>query len=101
LEGVRLDGAYPLAVWAVLKPREAVTKAVMAPGGEENPPAPRDAQDCVVVEYLVAGVLPGVIGWAAGLWTLEIVKSLATATPFSRPIATPLKRLDLAYPCSA
>jgi alkanesulfonate monooxygenase SsuD/methylene tetrahydromethanopterin reductase-like flavin-dependent oxidoreductase (luciferase family) len=35
------------------------------------------------------------------LATALAVKSLATATPFSRPIATPLKRLDLAYPCSA
>ena len=29
------------------------------------------------------------------------VKSLPTATPFSLSIATPLRRLDLAYPCSA
>jgi hypothetical protein len=30
-----------------------------------------------------------------------IVKSLATETPFSRPNTTPLRCLDLAYPCSA
>jgi hypothetical protein len=72
LEGVRLDGPDPLAVWVVLKPREAIAKAVMASGGEENLPEPRDAQDCVVVEYLVVGALPEVIGYAAGLWTLEI-----------------------------
>jgi ERCC4-related helicase len=29
------------------------------------------------------------------------VKSLATETPFSRPNTTPLRCLDLAYPCSA
>jgi hypothetical protein len=31
----------------------------------------------------------------------QIVKSLPTVTPFSRPIATPLGMMDLAYPRSA
>ena len=31
----------------------------------------------------------------------KAVKSLPTATPFSLSIATPLRRSDWAYPCSA
>jgi hypothetical protein len=66
LEGVRLDGPDPIAVWAVLKPREAL---------RVDPAHPRDGQDCVVVEYLVAGPLPhkglNAGGIAAGIWTVE------------------------------
>ena len=65
LEGVRLDGANPIAVWAVLKPRAPVVIDAEAP--------PHLLQSCVVVEYLVAGALPtAAAGVAAGLWSLEI-----------------------------
>jgi hypothetical protein len=71
LEGLRLDGAYPMAVWSILKPRESVTAGAPAESGL--------AQDCVTVNCLLAGRLPNVDGpgipgpaTADGLWSLEI-----------------------------
>jgi hypothetical protein len=65
LEGVRLDGTAPLAVWSVLNPRKAVTV---------NTDDPALQQNCVVVEYLLAGPLPAGMPTNActGLWTLEV-----------------------------
>jgi hypothetical protein len=70
LEGVRLDG-NPLAVWSILWPRFSVVL---------NAPADHSlSQDCVVVNYIMAGVIPegedlkGVgAGVHDGLWTLEV-----------------------------
>jgi hypothetical protein len=62
LEGVR-PGHNALAVWAVIKPRHAV---LVEPGD------PALEQNCVTVDYLLAGTMPGAIGQASGLWTLEI-----------------------------
>jgi hypothetical protein len=63
LEGARLEGKAPLAVWSMLKPRLSV--AVM-------PASPSEAQGCVAVNYLLLGVLPDERGAADGLWTLEV-----------------------------
>jgi hypothetical protein len=65
LEGVRLDGKYPLAVWSILRPRTSVTVDAPVETGL--------MQDCVAVNYVLAGVLPpGMVGTAEGLWSLEI-----------------------------
>jgi hypothetical protein len=64
LEGLRLDGPHPLAVWSLLKPRDSVVV-------DANPESGR-AQDCVSVNYLVAGTVADTIGIAEGLWTLEV-----------------------------
>jgi hypothetical protein len=53
------------AIWSILKPRDRV----VLEGG------PSFDQDCVTVNYVVAGYLPGPpeqAGVAEGLWTLEI-----------------------------
>jgi hypothetical protein len=50
LEGVRLTGKYPMAVWAVLKPRDS-----MITNANDDPSL---SQDCVMVNYLVAGAIP-------------------------------------------
>jgi hypothetical protein len=66
LETVRLDGKFPLAVWSILKPRDAVIVNATPESG--------NAQDCVTVNYVLAGAMPhrpaGDIG--EGLWTLEV-----------------------------
>ena len=62
-----LDDPHPRAIWSIYKPRDAVTCD-----------APIDAheslfQDCVTVNYFVAGSMPGMmIGVGEGLWTLEV-----------------------------
>jgi hypothetical protein len=71
LQALRLDGKYPLALCAALAPR----KSVITNG------APAWSQDCVAVNYLLAGVFPlpqqaaldnvGP-GIADGLWSLEV-----------------------------
>jgi hypothetical protein len=74
LEGLRLDGDYPMAVWSILKPRESVAGGAPADSGL--------AQDCVTVNFLLAGRLPSrvgpgipgpaIFGHAEGLWSLEV-----------------------------
>jgi hypothetical protein len=65
LEGLRLDGDYPLALWSILKPRESV--AVDAPVESGL------AQHCVTVNYVLAGRLPHVLfGISEGIWSLEV-----------------------------
>ena len=54
LEGLRLDGDYPLAVWSVLKPRQSIIVNAPVESGL--------AQDCVTVNYVLAGALPRVTG---------------------------------------
>jgi hypothetical protein len=65
LQALRLEGKRPCAIWAILRPRRAVTL---------NSDLPGDAQNCVTVNYLVFGSTPeepmGALG--EGLWTLEI-----------------------------
>lgn len=64
LEGQRLDGKHPLAVWSILAPRDSVTVA---------PDDPSDAQNCVTVNYVLIGILDqGMAHRANGLWTLDI-----------------------------
>jgi hypothetical protein len=65
LELLHLKGNYPLALWTVLKPRVSVTDD------------PARSQDCVTVNYLIAGTLPLSIGQLGfgfddGLWSLEV-----------------------------
>jgi hypothetical protein len=74
LEGLRLDGDYPMAVWSILRPRESVTAGATAESGL--------AQNCVTVNCLLAGRLPSwagpgipgptISGLAEGLWSLEV-----------------------------
>jgi hypothetical protein len=65
LEGLRLDGDYPLALWSVLKPRESVTVDAPVESGL--------MQDCVTVNYVLAGRLPRVLfGTSEGIWDLEV-----------------------------
>jgi hypothetical protein len=74
LEGLRLDGDYPMAVWSILMPRESVTAGAPAESGL--------AQDCITVNCLLAGRLPSwvgpgipgakILGHAEGLWALEV-----------------------------
>jgi len=65
LEALRRDGKPPLALWAILKPRDAVSV---------DPDHKRDDQDCVAVNCFAVGWQPehpdGLID--EGLWTLEI-----------------------------
>jgi hypothetical protein len=49
LEEMRLDGKEPVALWSILRPRDAVLA---------NPDHPRDEQDCVCVNYVALGALP-------------------------------------------
>jgi hypothetical protein len=62
-------------VWSILKPRDAV----FCEAPPDITPNKREAlfQDCVTVNYIVAGNIPGfdrpaTIGIAEGLWTLEV-----------------------------
>src|SRR5262249_7957420 len=43
LDGLRIDGKHPLAVWSILKPRNAVTVNATPESGL--------AQDCVCINY--------------------------------------------------
>jgi hypothetical protein len=70
LEGLRLGGDHPLAVWSLFKPRDSVAVNAAVETGL--------SQDCVTVNYLLAGVMPvcpsGLQDSAAaeGLWTMEV-----------------------------
>jgi hypothetical protein len=65
LSDLQLEQPTPLALWAVLRPREAVIL---------NSDDPGEQQDCVAVNYLLVGAAKGPrwAGWADGLWTLEV-----------------------------
>jgi len=62
LEGLRLHGNWPLAVWSILKPRDSIRIESDRPG---------DMQDCVVVNYLMCGRHPEGDCQSDGNWTLE------------------------------
>ena len=66
LELSTLDGPHPHAVWSIYKPRDSVVY--------DAPPDEHGSlfQNCITVNYFVAGALPGMIGIAEGLWTLEV-----------------------------
>lgn len=68
LEAKLLDVKAVRAVWSILKPRESVTCDI--PPDDQQ----RESlfQDCVTVNYFIAGSMPGMIGVAEGLWTLEV-----------------------------
>jgi hypothetical protein len=89
LEGLRLDGGAPLAVWSILKPRDSV---------REDDGGTPVGQPCVCVDYLLAGVVPDVlggVGLAEGLWTLElpdhalgrVLERLPTPVPLEAVVA--------------
>jgi hypothetical protein len=66
LQSVRLVKLAPLALWAALTPRNAVTV---------NPATEGQKQDCAAVNYVLIGALagPGLGGVIAdGLWSVEI-----------------------------
>jgi hypothetical protein len=67
-EGVSLQRGKSLAIWSILKPRNAVTSKPH----EDAPPevAASLAQDCVCVNYIVCGTPRVII--SDGLWTLEV-----------------------------
>jgi hypothetical protein len=69
LERARLDSKHPYAVWSILKPRAAVG---IEPGEVGEGERASLAQDCITVNYFVAGWLPDRIGVQEGLWTLEV-----------------------------
>src|SRR5262249_51015066 len=60
-----LDDPHPRAIWSIYKPRDAVICEA---------PIERESlfQDCVTMNYFVAGSMPGGIGVAEGLGTLEV-----------------------------
>jgi hypothetical protein len=73
LEIAHLDGKHPHAVFSILRPRNAVT--VETSGDVADAERASLAQDCVSVNYIVAGCMPGPpehAGLAEGLWTLEV-----------------------------
>jgi len=61
LEHRQLERKHPFAVWALLRPRCAMAR---------DDPEPRFMQDCVVVEYIAAGRLPGRTVLDSATWTL-------------------------------
>ena len=63
LEGLRLHGKHPIAAWSILRPRVGVAV---------DPDDPSYDQNCITVNYLLAGRLPGLQALAEGLWSLEI-----------------------------
>jgi len=67
LEFSILTNPHPRAIWSIFKPRDSVIY--------DAPPGERESlfQDCVTVNYFAAGAMPGMIGIAEGLWTLEVV----------------------------
>jgi hypothetical protein len=71
LESVSLGkGNRSLAIWSILKPRNAVTVSV-----PDNTPEYERAslmQDCVTLNYIVVGCIADIIQVAEGLWTLEV-----------------------------
>jgi hypothetical protein len=70
LEGVRMDGREPLAIWSILCPRSS--SVVEAP--EDATPAQEASlmQNCVRVNYAVVGVVGDALARAEGGWTLEV-----------------------------
>lgn len=64
-----LETRSPLLVWSALKPRASVTY----PDRDRDDIDPLDIQNCVTVNYVLAGQLePGHVGLAEGLWSLEL-----------------------------
>jgi hypothetical protein len=69
-EGVTLQRNKSLAIWSYLKPRNAVTTKT----SDDLSEAERASlmQDCVTVNYVIAGVIGARVCAADGLWTLEV-----------------------------
>jgi hypothetical protein len=66
LEIKQLD-KWPYAVFSLLRPRGSV---LIEEDGKPTEGAM--AQDCVTVNYIAVGCLPGKIGIAEGLWSIEV-----------------------------
>jgi hypothetical protein len=64
LEGLRIEGEHPIAVWSILKPRSSVIIDAPVESGL--------AQDCVTVNYVIAGAWNNEPNIGEGLWSLEI-----------------------------
>jgi hypothetical protein len=65
LETSTLDDGDARAIWSIFKPRDSVVY-------DASPEEQSLLQDCVTVNYFAAGAMPGMIGVAEGLWTLEV-----------------------------
>src|SRR5262249_27129367 len=70
LETKHLDDKPALAVWSIFCPRSPVWCA--APDAVPDTAQMGLSQNCVTVNCIVAGALPGGIGIEVGLWTLGI-----------------------------
>jgi hypothetical protein len=70
LECSRLEGKHPLAVWSILNPREAVT--VLESDFPDDKLRGSLLQDCVVLNYVIAGFMPDTTGIAEGAWSIEV-----------------------------
>jgi hypothetical protein len=89
LEGVRLDGGDPIAIWSILRPRIAVAV---------DPDDPAKAQDCITVNYILAGRLPDdVHRLGEGLWTLELPDHAAGRLMQRRVTADPATNIHAAH----
>jgi hypothetical protein len=69
LEGLQLEGDYPVAVWSIIRPSHSLV----------SDPTPQTslAQDCVTVNYASAGCFLGsdnhtIGGVSTGFWQLEV-----------------------------
>jgi hypothetical protein len=63
-------GNSSLAIWSILKPRDAVT--VVAGDDRSERERWSLAQDCVTVDYVLIGCVDSMILTGSGLWTLEV-----------------------------
>ena len=70
LESSLLKRNASLVVWSILKPRSAVI--THAPDDLSHAAKASLAQDCVTVNYVIAGVHKDRVILAEGLWTLEV-----------------------------
>jgi hypothetical protein len=88
LEGLRLDGDSPLAVWSILKPRDSLRVT------DDDMPS---ESDCVTVDYVLIGVMPdprGIMcGVATGVWTIEFTDHALGRVMQRSPAKTPLESI--------
>jgi hypothetical protein len=71
LESANLGrGKHSLAIWSILKPRDAVTMDV--PNDLPESERASLAQDCVTVNYVLIGCVDDRALVAEGLWTIEV-----------------------------
>ena len=61
-EGAQLTGAWAIAVWSRLQPR----------GPSINSDDPGEQQDCIAIDYIVAGGFAQEWGASSGRWSLDV-----------------------------